>query len=147
VGERGQALIEAVVATAIVAVVLGAALSAAVAANAHLGRDPAAQALDAALAREMTIARDLVKYQGTALSPASIQTSVPLPDASALPVTLQLDVATPQPGGVVVTVVAQAQWRGALQRRSLTSALLVPAPLPGTSVALPGLAPAPTGAP
>ncbi len=146
-GQRGQAIIETIVATAIVVLVLGAALSAAITASAHFGSDPARTALDAALQREMRTARNLVKYEHASLAPASIETTIPLADGSPLPATLHLTLVTPSPGGIVVTIAAQATWNGAVEHRSMTSGLLVPAPLPGTSSTLPGLAPAPTGAP
>ncbi len=145
--QRGQALIETILATAIAAVFVGAVLAGVVAANAHFGPDPAREALDDTLAREMSVARNLVKYQGTTLAPATVATSVPLPDGSPLPATLQLESTALAGGGMQITIVASATWNGATENRSLTTTLLAPAPLPGSSIALPGLAPAPTGAP
>lgn len=145
--QRGQALIETILATAIAAVFVGAVLAGVVAANAHFGPDPAREALDDALAREMGVARNLVKYQGTTLAPATVATSVPLPDGSPLPATLQLESTALAGGGMQITIAASATWNGATENRSLTTTLLAPAPLPGSSIALPGLAPAPTGAP
>ncbi len=147
VAERGQALIEAIVATAIATILVGAVLAGLVAANAHFGPDPAREALDSALAREMSIARNIVKYQGTTLAPATVATSVPLPNGSPLPATLELQ-STPLPGGgMQITITAAATWNNTAENRSLITTLLAPAPLPGSSIALPGLAPAPTGAP
>ena len=143
VGERGQALIESIVAAAVAAVIVAAVLGGAIAANAHFGADPAQSALSAAAAREMTVARNLVKYQGATLQPVTLQTTVPLAD----PATLQLRSAPLPNGGVQVTIFASALWRNSARTLSVTGSVLAPAPLPGTSLALPGLAPAPTGAP
>ncbi len=147
VGERGQALIESIVAAAVAAVIVAAVLGGAIAANAHFGADPAQSALSAAAAREMTVARNLVKYQGATLQPVTLQTTVPLADGSPLPATLQLRSAPLPNGGVQVTIFASALWRNSARTLSVTGSVLAPAPLPGTSLALPGLAPAPTGAP
>jgi hypothetical protein len=147
VGQRGQTLIEAVVAVAIVTVVLGAALSAALAANAHFGPDPARAALGATLDREMRTARDLIKYQGATLQPASVQTTLPLPAGSPLPATLQLQTSPLPDGGTQLTLSGTATWQGASESASLATTLPAPAPIPGSSLTLTGLAPAPTGAP
>lgn len=146
-GQRGQTLIEAAFGAAILTLLLGGALTVALAASAHLGQDPVHVALDAALHAEMATARDLLKYQGTALQPVTIATTLPMPDGSPLPATLQLQ-ATAQAGGdVAITISASATARGATQSLSLTSTVLAQAPLPGVSLTLPGLVPAPTGAP
>ncbi|HEY9085460.1 MAG TPA: hypothetical protein VIN40_05940 [Candidatus Tyrphobacter sp.] len=146
-GERGQALIESIVAAAVALVIVGAVLGGAIVASAHFGPDPAQSALSAAVGREMAVARNLVKYQGATLRAASLQTTVPLPDGSPLPATLQLQTAPLPNGGVQLTISASAIWRNATRTFSLTGSVLAPAPLPGSSLALPGLAPAPTGAP
>ncbi len=99
VGERGQALIESIVGAAVAIVIVGAVLGGAIVANAHFGPDPAQASLSAAVEREMAVARDLVKYQGTKLQPVTVQTNVPLPDGSPLPATLQLQTASLPNGG------------------------------------------------
>jgi len=147
VAQRGQTLIETIVAVAILTIVAGAVLAGTIASAAHFGPDPARAALDDALAREMSIARNLVKYQGATITPASIQTTAPLADASPLPANLELQVTQLPGGGMALTISATATWRGATEHRSLSSTLPPPAPLPGSSVTLPGFAPAPTGAP
>lgn len=146
-GQRGQTLIETIVATAIATVVVGAVLGGAIVADAHFGPDPAQSALAMALTREISVARNLLKYQGATLRPVALQTSVPLADGSPLPATLQLQSSVLPSGGVQVTISASATWHGTLRSLSQTTTLLAPAPLPGSSLTLPGYAPAPTGAP
>lgn len=146
-GQRGQALIEAIVATAIVAILLGAALSAIAAANAHFGPDPARAAMDAALQRELRAARNLLKYEGATLEPAAIATSLPLPSGSPLPATLSLQTAALPDGAVEVVVTVVAANGPATVRRSLSATFPPPVPVPGSTVVLPTLVPAPTGAP
>jgi hypothetical protein len=147
VGQRGQALIETLVATAIAAIALGAVLAATIAIDAHFGPDPARSALDAAAHRELAIAVNLAKYQGTTLQPSTISTTIPLPDGSPLPATLQLQDSPLPGGGSSLTILANATWHGATESLSLSTTTAAPAPIPGSTVALPGLAPAPTGAP
>lgn len=146
-GERGQTLIEAIVATAVATLVIAAVLGGAIVAGAHFGPDPAQTALQNAIERELRIARNVVKYQGSTLQPVTLQTSVPLPDGSPLPATLQLTVTAGPTGAVQLTVAASAVWQNAAHNASLSATLLAPAPLPGASFSLPGYAPAPTGAP
>lgn len=146
-GQRGQSLVESIVAVAIASIAVSAVLGAAIAADAHFGPDPAQSALSAAAEREMAIARNLVKYQGTTLQTRAVQTMVPLPDGSPLPASVSLNVAAQPSGLVQITISLSATWRGEARSASLSSALLAPAPLPGSSVTLGGLAPAPTGAP
>lgn len=146
-GQRGQTLIETIVTTSIVAVFLSAMLSATIAAIAHFGPSPAHAALSAALAREMAVARNLEKYQGATLAPASIATTIPLPDGSPLPATMTLQATSLANAGLQLTITASALWNGSRESATLSSTLVPAAPIPGSLVALPGLAPAPTGAP
>jgi hypothetical protein len=147
VGERGQSLVEAIVAVAVASVVVSAVLGAAIVANAHFGANPAQSALAGTVRREMDVARNLAKYQGASLQPRTVQTTAPLPDGSPLPASLSLSVAAQPSGALQVTISASATWRGTPYTYAMTSALLAPAPLPGSTVPLEGLVPAPTGAP
>lgn len=146
-GERGQTLIETIVGTAIVTLVAGAALSATIAAVSHFGPDPAHAALDAAVRREMSVARNLAKYEGATIAPASVSTTVPLPDGSPLPATVVLRATALPDAALDVTISATAMWRGVSESATLSNALAPPAPIPGALLRAPGLAPAPTGAP
>jgi hypothetical protein len=147
VGQRGQSLIESIVAAAIATVVASVTLGAAVAASAHFGPDPAQSALTSAVRREMSVARDLTKYEGAVLQARSIPTSVPFPDGSPLPATISLNASTLPSGAVAITITASASWHNAQRSFSLSSTLLAPAPVPGSTIPLAGLVPAPTGAP
>lgn len=146
-GEHGQALIESIVAAAIVSIVAIAILGGAVAANAHFGPDPTQGALNAAVSRELSVALNLAKYQGTLLQPVSLQTAVPLPDGSPIPATISLAVGVLAGGQMNITVSATALEGGVTRSATLSSGSLAPAPVPGSATTLGGLAPAPTGAP
>lgn len=104
---------------------------------------PVRDTLDAALAREMPLALDVLKYQGSNVPPATIATSLPMPSGS--PLAARLSIQTSRLGGDAVRVVVQASAQGV--RRSLAATLGARAPLPGTVVRASGLVPAPTGAP
>ena len=146
-GERGQTLIEVIVATAIVTLVIAVVLSGAIVSAAHFGPDPAQTALQQAIERELRVARNIVKYQGSTLQPVTLQTTLPLPDGSPLPATLQLILAAAPSGGEQVTIAASAVWQNAAHNASLSAMRLAPAPAPGSSFSLPGYVPMPTGAP
>lgn len=143
-GERGESLVEVVVAAALAAVTLSAVLAAIVAAAHRFGPDPVAEALQHYVAREMRIAVDLLKYQGTTVPPAVVATTIPLAGGSPLPVHVTLSVVT-QPAGVDVTVSAQADT-GARESTSLQTSIAQPVPLPLSTVTTGTLAPAPVGA-
>ena len=132
---------------AVVTVFLGATLSVVIAASAHFGPNPARVALGVVLEREMATARDLDKYAGASLRPNAVSTTVPLPDGSPLPTTIQLQTTALPSGGTTIAIAATATWRGAPLSLSISSTIVAPAPLPGSAIALPGVAPAPTGAP
>ncbi len=132
---------------AIVAVALGTAFAMTLAANAHFGSNPAATALDEAVSARIRTARDLLKYRGATLQPSVVQTTVPMPDGSPLPAQLQLQATAVAGGAASIAVSATATWLGKTLTVTRSATIAAGAPLPGTSVALPGLAPAPTGAP
>jgi hypothetical protein len=130
--ERGEGLVEAIVATAIAAAVLSALLGALVAVTHRFGDQPVQQALDAAVAREMRVAVDVLKYGGATIAPATIATSVPMPGASPLPV--QMSIATSAAGGATtVTITASAQSHPP-RTASLSTTIARPAPLPNSSI-------------
>ena len=143
--ESGASLIEATVAVGILAVVVGATLNAASLAIHRFGPDPYQAALERATLQEARIAADILKYDGTSLTPQSIATSVPLPSASPLPVHMSL-MTTGLPDGSVTIVVqtsSNSPSRSATERLTLAQR----APAPGARILVPGTVPGPTGAP
>jgi hypothetical protein len=140
--ERGESLAEVVVATAIAAIALTALLGGTLAATHRFGPDPVHVALERALAREMRIAVDLMKYQGGIIQPATIATSIPMPSGSPVPVHLSIASAPLAGGGMNVTLSATSDV-DAHESATIESAIPAPAPLPGSSIA----APSPVAAP
>jgi hypothetical protein len=96
--------------------------------------------------REMRVALDVLKYEGGSPAPATIATSLPLASASPLPVQLSISSTGTNGGGTSVTIDFVAT-NDSTQRVTVTGTLDRRAPLPGTTLRAPGLAPAPTGAP
>jgi hypothetical protein len=138
---------ESIVAAAIAITVAIAVLGGAILANAHFGPDPTQSALRAEVARELSVAENLGKYQGSALQPATVQTAIPLPDGSPIPATVSLTIQAPVPGQLQIAITATALEGAVTRSATIESGLLAPAPLPGTTITLGGLVPAPTGAP
>ncbi len=134
-------------AAAIASVAAGAVLASAIVATAHFGPDPVQSSFATAAGRELDVAQDLEKYQGVALQSRTLRTTLPLPDGSPLPATLTLTVTNVPGGGRQLTINTTTMWHGVQHARSLSTTLLAPAPLPGSSLTLSGLAPPPTGAP
>lgn len=143
--QRGTTLIETAVAVGIVATIAGAWLSVTIFASHAAGNDPLRDALQTTVQRELDVALDVFKYQGAALTPASIATSVPMPAGSPVPIVLSLTVSSLPTGAVHIDVAAVTQ--DASERAELAANLTARAPLPGSIVHAPGTAPAPTGAP
>jgi type II secretory pathway pseudopilin PulG len=144
--QRGSALIETVVAIAIVSVAGGAILSAIVFATHTSKVSPTRSALESALRREMPLAVDVLKYQGGAIEPATVATTVPMPTGSPLTVRMSIAV-SPAPEGSLRIAITASATNGAPDRVELSATLASRAPAPGAMLAAPGLAPAPTGAP
>jgi hypothetical protein len=139
-------LFEAAVATAIVATVAGATLGAVANATRAAGGDPVRDALQAAATREARVALDVLKYRGASILPRTVATAVPLAAGTPLPADLSIVTAAEPDGAASVTVAAAAR-DGSGKRASVTESLDARAPLPGARTTVPGLAPAPTGAP
>jgi hypothetical protein len=143
--ERGDTLAETAIAVAIAATVCAAVLAAAVSSLHAAVTLPVRSALRQALAREMHVALDVVKYQGASIPPLSLATALPMPAGTPLPAQLSVSTAKLANGAIIVTVTAAAA-DGSGIRQSLSARLSRQAP-PGAQVVAPGLAPAPTGAP
>jgi hypothetical protein len=133
-------MIEVVVSVAIAATIVAALTSAVVAAAHRFTPQPVQAALDAAVVREMRVAVDLFKYSGTALAPAVVSTSVPVPGASPVAATMSVT-ATSGGGPVSVTISATSQTSPPVTS-SLQTTIAEPAPLPSTLVPA-GSGPAP----
>ena len=143
--QRGSALVETAVAVAIACLVAGALLNATILATHSAGIRPARETLEAEVRRELPIAVDILKYQGGAVVPAAIATTLPMATGTPLPVNVSIAVAA-QPGSSIRVTIA-AVGGNPPQRATLNATVGGQAPVPGSVVTAPGLAPAPTGAP
>lgn len=143
--ERGESVIEIVVAVAIVAMTLSVVLGGSVVAAHAFGADPVTTALQSEVNGEMRVAVNLGKYTGTVFAPASVATTVPMPGSSPLPAHVSVAV-SPLPGiGEAISVSAQSD----ADPRKLASARTViadPQPVPSSSVTTGVSAAAPIGA-
>lgn len=143
--ERGSTLVETAVAVAIVSVVAGAALDATIVATHAAGTRPVRDALENEVRREMPVAIDVLKYQGGTIAPATVETTLPMPGGTPLSTRVSIAVSPGPAGSFRLTLTAEAG--DPAQRARLTATLGNQAPVPGTIVTAPALAPAPTGAP
>jgi hypothetical protein len=141
-GERGESLIEVVVGVAIIATLLGAIASAALAVAHRFGPDPVQGALEATVTREMRIAADLAKYQGATLPAASLATTIPLPSGSPLPAQLTLVTTTNNDGSITIGITATS-IADATKSAGMTQTVAAPAPAPGTRIPAASAAAAP----
>lgn len=144
--QRASSLVETAIAVAIAALIAGAALNAVIAATRTAGIDPARNALESSVQREMTIARDVLKYGGADVAPATVATTLPMPAGSPLPALLSIETTRLAHGALRIVVSAQASGRSD-ERAALSATLSERAPLPGVTVRARALVPAPTGAP
>lgn len=142
--ERGDSLVEVIVAVAVIAITLGAVLSGTVAAAHRFGSDPVQDVLQAKVLDETRIATNLLKYQGVSLTPAVIATTIPIAGASPLPAHLSLAVATTAAGGYIVTIRAQSD-RDSSAIATVRTLIARPVPLPSSTVNAGSIA-APVGA-
>lgn len=125
--------------------VAGAVLDATILATHNAGIRSVREALENELRREMPVALDILKYQGGTLVPTAIATTLPMPAGTPLPARVSIAI-SPDPSGSF-RVIISAEAGDPPQRSRLSATLGAQAPLPGTVVTAPGLAPAPTGAP
>jgi prepilin-type N-terminal cleavage/methylation domain-containing protein len=134
-GERGESLIEVVVAVAVVAIVAGALGAATIAAVHRFGPDPIQSALEASVTREMRVAVDVMKYQGGSLPGGSVATTIPLPSGSPIPVSYAISTATTN--GAVNIVLTATDSNDSTKSATLSQTIAAPAPLPGARVSAP----------
>lgn len=134
-GERGESLIEVVVAVAIVAILAGALGAATIAAVHRFGPDPIQSALEASATREMRIAVDVMKYQGGALPSGSLATTIPLPSGS--PLAASYSISTTTINGSVNIVLTATDSSDSTKSVTLGQTIAAPAPLPGARVSAP----------
>ncbi len=155
-------LAEVTISVAIAAIAIGGTLTAFIFAVRALAPDARDAAMQQAADRELRIARDILKYEGSSLVPAAVQTSVPIPNASPLPVLLSLTVSgagrdqdgsmSPRTGGAKAataarTVTITAKEMGGPRVASAQAVIATRAPQPGETFTAPQSAAAPTGAP
>lgn len=143
--ERATTLLEVTVATAIITLVIGAVLSASVTAIRHFGANATQTALESAVAREMRIAVDVLKYSGTNIPPASIPTSIPLASTTQIPVVLAISTTPSSGGGVQIQITATSS--DPPRSATLETTLATRAPAPGSTVAAPQTIGQPMGDP
>ncbi|MGA8533282.1 MAG: hypothetical protein WB615_04160 [Candidatus Tumulicola sp.] len=110
------------------------------------GADPVRDALQSEVRREMPIALDVLKYQGTSIVPTAIATTVPLPTGLPLAARVSIEASSLPRDAVRITIEA-ATVDPPRESEALTTTLAERAPAPGTVIRAPGLVPAPTGAP
>lgn len=144
--ERGQTLVETVVAVALLAIATAAIVGGTIAATRHFGPDPTETAMQEALAREMRIAVDIVKYQQGTIAPNTIATTIPMPSSSPIAVRMSIATAAAPGGGTAVTITASTT-SGQTKSATLTTSIASPAPLPYSKVPSGLTVAAPTGAP
>lgn len=130
--ECGEGLVDAIVASAILALILAATLGAVAASLRNARHFAVGGALRSAAQREARIAVDLLKYRGASIPPNSIATSVPLTGASPLPVMLSITTAANADGST--TIVVRAAHVGGLQGATARAVAPVPVPLPSSDI-------------
>ena len=137
-------MIEATVAVAIFSLLAFALAGAAVIATRGAAHDPAQAALARTAQGEALLAADVLKYDGSHLTPQAVATTVPLPNGSPLPAIVSLSVSRPNAGRVRIRGQASASDG---ERAEVTLEAPPPVPLPGSQLDAPLNAAQPTGAP
>jgi hypothetical protein len=131
--ERGDSLLEIVVAVAIIAIAVGALGAGLIAAEHRFGPDPIESALEATVTREMRVAVDVMKYQGASVPSTTVATTIPLPSGSPLPAHLSLT-STTTAGGSVTIVLSATDDNDATKIATLSQTIAAPAPPPDSLV-------------
>jgi hypothetical protein len=139
--ERGEGLVDAVVAGAIASIAVAAIISGTLAATHRFGAQPVEESLQHLVQREMRIAADVLKYQGGTIAPTTIATTAPLPGGSPLPVHVSIAVTALTTGGYSIDVQATADSRS--ESATVTTTVPQPVPLPSSNITSPDAAAAP----
>ena len=139
--ERGEGLVEVIVATAVASIAMAAVLGAIVTATHRFGAAPVDEALRAVVLRELHVAVDVLKYQGGTIAPATIATSAPLPGGSPLPIHLSIATNPIGSGGTSVTISAGADGRS--ESATMTTSVSEPVPIPSAQIVAPSNGQAP----
>jgi hypothetical protein len=131
--ERGESLVEVVVATAIASLVLAALLNGTIIATHRFGPDLTRAQLDAYLQQEMHVCVDLLKYQDGRVVPQTIATTLPMPSGSPIPMHVSLATSALSGGAVALTLTATSDL-DASESVTLQTIVGAPAPLPSSTV-------------
>lgn len=147
--QRGFVLLEAIAVVAIVSLCAGALLMA-ILASAASGLAPGRNRTAAALVAAQTLrgAENAWKYGTPGDAPSgSASASMPVPGSTAVPVTISSTIASETADGaaIAITVSYPPEQPGDSGSITVTGALRVKAPLPGSRVERPGLIPQPAG--
>lgn len=134
--ERGDGLIDAIVAVAITSVVLLTVMGAAISAAHRLGPDPIRDALAQRTQSELRLALDAMKYQGASLVPAIVSTTVPLPDGSLIAVREALETSANADGSIAISVSASADSQSS-ENAVASATAPKPAPAPSSTIPAP----------
>jgi len=138
--ERGESLVEVVIAVAIVALVGTAILGGTLVATHRYGPSIEQTALQDAVHREMRVVVDVMKYQGNVIGPATVATTVPMPGASPAAAHLTIVTGLLGNGATSVSIVASLD-ADATNAVTLTTTLAPQVPLPSSTLLINGSAP------
>ena len=132
ISERGEGLVEVVIAVAIAAMTIAALLSGVIAATHRFGPNPVRSALMHQAQSDLRLATNAMKYQGATLSATSISTNVPVPGGSPLAATETLSTSTNADGSIAVSITAST---GSGESVTANTTIPKPAPAPSANIA------------
>lgn len=139
--ERGEGLIEAIVAVAILATLASAVVGAIVVSTRWVASATIQRALQQVTEREVRVAVDILKYRGGSIAPLTIATTAPLPGGS--PLSVHLSIAALANGDGSTTVTVSASQDAGSARASSSLRVPQPVPLPSSDVEATGTGSAP----
>ena len=132
--ERGEGLVEVVIAVALVAIVVTAVVGGVISATKQFGPDPIREALNRLAQSELRLAINAMKYQGATLRRLTVPTSVPLPGGSPIASHETLAKSVNADGSILISVSASADGRN---NESVTASATVAKPAPAPSANIP----------